>query len=92
MSELNDFFDQAEEEQEAHDQNLRDFALEMLRNSSMRGDDDGLEEELIWGQISPQRWTEIFVRLSMNQLRVIDLPNSGQTEFSKSFNNHGIKN
>ena len=92
MSELNDFFDQAEQEQEAHDQNLRDFALEMLRNSSMRDDDDGLEEELIWGQISPQRWTEIFMRLSMNQLRVIDLPNSGQKEFSKSFKNHGIKN
>lgn len=92
MSEPNDFFDQAEEDQEAHDQNLRDFALNLLSSSTMNGDDDGLEEELIWGQISPQRWSEIFLRLAMNQMRVIDLPNCGQTEFSESFKDHGIKN
>jgi len=89
---LDEFFNEAQEDQEAHDENLRDFALLMLRNSSMRDDDDGLEEELIWGEISPQRWREIFERLKLNQLRVIDLPNWSQTEFNKSYKKNGIDN
>ena len=92
MSELDDFFKDADETQEAFDQNLRDAALEMLRTSSMRDDDDGLEEELIWGVISPQRWGEIFERLKLNQLRVIDLPNWSQTAFNKEYKKHGIDN
>ena len=36
---LDEFFNEAQEDQEAHDENLRDFALLMLRNSSMRDDD-----------------------------------------------------
>jgi len=89
---LDEFFNEAQEDQEAHDENLRDFALLMLRNSSMRDDDDGLEEELIWGEISPQRWREIFERLKLNQLRVIDMPNWSQTEFNKSYKKNGIDN
>ena len=89
---LHEFFNEAQEDQEAHDENLRDFALLMLRNSSMRDDDDGLEEELIWGEISPQRWREIFERLKLNQLRVIDMPNWSQTEFNKSYKKNGIDN
>ena len=92
MNELDEFFNEAHEDQEAHDENLRDFALLMLRNSSMRDDDDGLEEELIWGEISPQRWREIFERLKLNQLRVIDMPNWSQTEFNKSYKKNGIDN
>lgn len=89
---LDEFFNEAQEDKEAHDGNLRDFALLMLRNSSMRDDDDGLEEELIWGEISPQRWREIFERLKLNQLRVIDMPNWSQTEFNKSYKKNGIDN
>ena len=89
---LDEFFNEAQEDKEAHDENLRDFALLMLRNSSMRDDDDGLEEELIWGEISPQRWREIFERLKLNQLRVIDIPNWSQTEFNKSYKKNGIDN
>jgi len=89
---LEDFFKQAQEDQAAHDENLRDLALMMLRNSSMRDDDDGLEEELIWGEISPKRWQEIFERLKLNQLRAIDLPNWSQTEFNKSYKKNGIDN
>ena len=80
---LEDFFEQAQQEAEARDENLRDFALYLLRNSSMRDDDDGLEEELTWGDISPIRWSEIFTRLRMNQLRVIDMHAWGKTEFYK---------
>ena len=89
---LDEFFNEAQEDQEAHDENLRDFALLMLRNSSMRDDDDGLEEELTECEISPQRWREIFERLKINQLRVIDKHAWGKTEFNKSYKENGIDN
>lgn len=89
---LEDFFKEAQQEAEDRDENLRDFALYLLRNSSMRDDDDGLEEELMWGDISPIRWSEIFTRLRMNQLRVIDMHAWGKTEFNKSYFNNGIDN
>ena len=92
MSELQDIFKEAEELAEIHNDDLRQYALDLLRNSSLRGDDDGLEEEIIWGDIGPLRWREIFERLRYNQLRVIDKPNWGKTEFNKSYKEHGIDN
>jgi len=89
---LEDFFKQAQQEAEDRDENLRDFALYLLRNSSMRDDDDGLEEELVWGDISPMRWGEIFTRLRMNQLREIDLSNWSQTDLTNYYQKHGIDN
>lgn len=89
---LEDFFKQAQQEAEDRDENLRDFALFLLRNSSMRDDDDGLEEELIWGEISPMRWGEIFTRLRMNQLREIDLSNWSQTDLTNYYQKNGLDN
>lgn len=89
---LEDFFKQAQQEAEDRDENLRDFALLLLRNSSMRDDDDGLEEELIWGEISPMRWGEIFTRLRMNQLREIDLSNWSQTDLTNYYQKNGLDN
>ena len=92
MNDLEDFFEQAQQEAEDRDENLRDFALHLLRNSSMRDDDEGLEEELTWGDISPMRWREIFERLKLNQLRVIDKHAWSKTEFNKSYKENGLDN
>ena len=89
---LEDFFEQARQEAEDRDENLRDYALHMLRNSSMRGDDDGLEEEIIYGAITPERWREIFTRLRMNQLREIDLSNWSQTDITNYYQRNGLDN
>jgi hypothetical protein len=89
---LEDFFEQAQQEAEDRDENLRDFALHLLRNSSMRDDDEGLEEELTWGDISPMRWGEIFTRLRMNQLREIDLSNWSQTDITNYYQKNGLDN
>ncbi len=89
---LEDFFEQAQQEAEDRDENLRDFALHLLRNSSMRDDDEGLEEELTWGDISPMRWSEIFTRLRMNQLREIDLSNWSQTDITNYYQKNGLDN
>ena len=92
MNDLEDFFEQAQQEAEDRDVNLRDFALHLLRNSSMRDDDEGLEEELTWGDISPMRWSEIFTRLRMNQLREIDLSNWSQTDITNFYQKNGLDN
>jgi len=62
-----------------------DDALSLLRNSSLRDDDGGLEEEILSGDISEERWNEIFLQLRANQLRPIDLPNFNQTDWAKSY-------
>jgi hypothetical protein len=92
MNDLEDFFEQAQQEAEDRDENLRDFALHLLRNSSMRDDDEGLEEELTWGDISPMRWSEIFTQLRMNQLREIDLSNWSQTDITNFYQKNGLDN
>jgi hypothetical protein len=89
---LDEFFDLVEADQHAHQENLKDYALELLETSTMREDDDGLKEELITTTPTPERWREIFERLNLNQLRAIDLPNWSQTAFNKSFKKHGISN
>ncbi len=87
---LDEFFDAVEADQEAHQDNLRDYALHLLSTSTMRDDDEGLIDEIIETEPTPHRWREIFERLQLNQLRAIDLPNWSQTEFTKSFKKHGI--
>ena len=62
-----------------------DDALALLRNSSLRDDDGGLEEEILSGEINEERWNEIFLQLRANQLRPIDLPNFNQTDWAKSY-------
>lgn len=62
-----------------------DDALVLLRNSSLRDDDGGLEEEILSGEINEDRWNEIFLQLRANQLRPIDLPNFNQTDWAKSY-------
>jgi len=62
-----------------------DDALALLRNSSLRDDDRGLEEEILSGDITDERWNEIFLQLRANQLRPIDLPNFNQTDWAKSY-------
>jgi tRNA nucleotidyltransferase (CCA-adding enzyme) len=92
MKDLEDFFEQAQQEAEAYEGDLREHALHLLRNSTMRGDDDGLEEEIVWGDISPMRWREIFEQLKLNQLRVIDKHAWSKTEFNKSYKENGLDN
>jgi len=75
-----------------HQFRLKDYALFLLQNSSMRDDDDGLEDEIIDTEPTPERWREIFERLKLNQLRTIDLPNWSQTSFNKSYKDNGIDN
>ncbi len=90
LSNLDDFFDDVEADQHAHQDRLKDYALFLLLNSTMRDDDDGLEDEIIDTEPTLERWREIFERLRLNQLRAIDLPNCSQTEFTKSYKKHGI--
>ena len=89
---LEELFEQAQEDAETHAENLREHALHLLRNSTMRGDDDGLEEEIIYGDITPERWREIFTRLRMNQLREIDLSNWSQTDITNYYQRNGLDN
>lgn len=87
---LDEFFEAAEADQQAHQERLKDLALHLLSTSTMKDDDDGIEDEIIQTDPTPERWREIFERLKMNQLRVIDMANWSQTEFNKSYRKHGI--
>ena len=69
---------------------IREYALQLLSTSSLRDDDDGLEEEILQTKPTEERWDEIFIRLRSHQLRPIDLPNFNQTEFSQSYKESGI--
>ena len=86
------FFDDVAADQQAHQETLKDYALYLLENSTMRDDDDGLEDEIIDTEPTLERWREIFERLKLNQLRTIDLPNWSQTSFNKSYKDNGIDN
>ena len=89
---LDEFFEAAEADQQAHQERLKDLALHLLSTSTMKDDDEGLTDEIIETDPTPHRWREIFERLQLNQLRAIDLPNWSQTEFTKSYKKHGIDN
>ena len=90
MDSIDEFFDNLEQVQADQLENLRDYALQLLSTSTMKDDDDGLSDEIIKTEPTPLRWREIFERLRINQLRVIDMPNWSQTEFNKSYKKHGI--
>jgi len=89
---LDEFFDGLEADQQARQEQLKDYALRLLETSTMRDDDDGLEDEIIQTQPTAERWREIFQRLQSNQLRCIDFPGWTKTEFNQSYKNHGIDN
>jgi hypothetical protein len=89
---LDEFFESLEADQHARQEQLKDYALRLLETSTMRDDDDGLEDEIIQTQPTPERWREIFQRLQFNQLRCIDFPGWTKTEFNQSYKNHGIDN
>jgi hypothetical protein len=88
----NEFFDRLEQIQAENTEDLKDYALHLLSTSTMKDDDEGLENEIIDTEPTPIRWREIFERLRLNQLRAIDMPNWSQTEFNKSYKKHGINN
>ena len=90
MDSIDEFFDNLEQVQADQLENLRDYALQLLSTSTMKDDDDGLSDEIIETEPTALRWREIFERLRINQLRVIDMPNWSQTEFNKSYKKHGI--
>lgn len=90
MDSIDEFFDNLEQVQADQLENLRDYALQLLSTSTMKDDDDGLSDEIIKTEPTPIRWREIFERLRINQLRVIDMSNWSQTEFNKSYKKHGI--
>ena len=69
---------------------VREYALKLLSTSSLRDDDDGLEDEIRETTPTEERWDEIFLRLRSHQLRPIDLPNFNQTEFSQSYKESGL--
>lgn len=87
-----EFFEHLEQVQADHIDDLRDYALHLLSTSTMKDDDEGLEDEIIFTEPTPIRWREIFERLRLNQLRSIDMPNWSQTEFNKSYKKNGISN
>ncbi len=89
---LDEFFDDVEADQHAHQERLKDYALLLLLNSTMRDDDEGLEDEIIDTEPTMERWREIFERLKLNELRTIDLPNWSQTSFNKSYKDNGVDN
>ena len=89
---IDEFFNNLEQVQANQLENLRDYALHLLSTSTMKDDDEGLENEIIDTEPTPIRWREIFERLRLNQLRAIDMPNWSQTEFNKSYKKHGISN
>ncbi len=82
---LDEFFDAVEADQEAHQDKLRDYALHLLSTSTMRDDDGGLKQEILSGEVTEERWSEIFLQLRANQLRPIDLPNFNQTDWAQSY-------
>ena len=92
MNSLDEFFDRLEQIQAENTEDLKDYALHLLRTSTMKDDDEGLEDEIIDTELTPLRWREIFERLRLNQLRAIDMPAWSQTEFNKSYKKHGIRN
>ena len=92
LNELDAFFDDVETDYWTHQERLKDYALLLLQNSTMRDDDDGLKDEIIDTYPTDKRWREIFERLKLNQLRTIDLPNWSQTSFNKSYKDNGIDN
>ena len=92
MDSINEFFDNLEQVQADHLENLRDYALHLLSTSTMKDDDDGLTNEIIDTEPTAIRWREVFKRLRYNQLRVIDMATWGQTEFNISYFYHGISN
>lgn len=92
MNSLNEFFDTVDADHADEVESMKDYALHLLSTSTMKDDDDGLEDEIIDTDPTPSRWREIFERLRLNQLRAIDLPNCSQTEFTKSYKKHGIDN
>ena len=69
---------------------VREYALQLLSTSSLRDEDDGLEDEILETTPTEERWDEIFLRLRSHQLRPIDLPNFNQTEFSQSYKESGL--
>ena len=87
-----EFFDRLEQIQADNTEDLKDYALHLLSTSTMKDDDEGLEDEIIDTEPTAIRWREIFERLRLNQLRAIDMPNWSQTEFNKSYKKHGISN
>tara|TARA_R110002020_G_scaffold289881_1_gene505335 strand:- start:198 stop:473 length:276 start_codon:yes stop_codon:yes gene_type:complete len=89
---VDEFFDRLEQIQAENTEDLKDYALHLLSTSTMKDDDEGLEDEIIDTEPTPLRWREIFERLRLNQLRAIDMPNWSQTEFNKSYKKHGISN
>ena len=89
---LDEFFDNLEQVQADHLENLRDYALHLLSTSTMKDDDDGLTNEIIDTEPTAIRWREIFERLRYNQLRAIDMPGWSQTEFNIQYWTHGISN
>jgi hypothetical protein len=44
---LDEFFEAAEADQQAHQERLKDLALHLLSTSTMRDDDEGLTDEII---------------------------------------------
>jgi hypothetical protein len=92
MDSIDEFFDRLEQIQAENTEDLKDYALHLLSTSTMKDDDEGLEDEIIDTEPTPIRWREIFERLRINQLRAIDMPNWSQTEFNKSYKKHGISN
>ena len=62
-----------------------DDALYLLQTSSLRDDDGGLKQEILSGEVTEERWSEIFLQLRANQLRPIDLPNFNQTDWAESY-------
>ena len=47
MNNLDEFFDSVEADQAAHVEDVKDYALHLLSTSTMKDDDDGLEDEII---------------------------------------------
>ena len=89
---LDEFFEAVERDKDAYLYELKSYALHLLSTSTMKDDDDGIENEIIQTDPTPERWREIFERLKINQLRVIDMANWSQTEFNKCYRKHGISN
>ena len=44
MNNLDEFFDSVEADQAAHVEDVKDYALHLLSTSTMKDDDDGLED------------------------------------------------
>ena len=56
MNSLDEFFDSVEADQAAHVEDVKDYALLLLSTSTMKDDDDGLEDEIIDTNPTPSRW------------------------------------